>query len=319
MDELKTEEKKTKKKNKNSKNEEEIKHEDEKKNEINEIQYDDDENDKNINFAFFSKYTRATQKENKKGKKVNIQKGNFTLVDKYRKVTFIKEKDYSLDILGFFEHIDKKKPSIIKLFWHLFLRRNIYMSPFVVSSTINPRWKRIICLYIYILFQILFLTFNLSVAERINISKAGKIFSIQLINILLADIITLAIIPLFRIPTFYKKTLFSNFKSSQQIKLLKIFKIVKDVQKKKIIYIIPIITCTFIITFYFSFNYCSVLYYSRWLFVGCLFVGILLDFILYEGLLNGAICLLYFLKSKKKNFVKPYVYLFLFRNYRSCF
>ena len=113
--------------------------------------------------------------------------------------------------------------------------------------------------------------------------------------------------------------LFLNFRSTQQMKLLKIFKDVKEVQKKKFPYIVSIMICLFIITFYFSFNYCSVLYYSRWTFVECLLVGVLLDFILYEGVLNGLICLLYFLKGKKKFFIAPYVYLFIFRNYRTCF
>jgi hypothetical protein len=326
-DELKSEEKTPKKKKKKKENsekkqkkEEEKKNDDKKINQLNTIQYNDDESDKNENIDYFSKYKGVIKNENKKsGKKVNIKKGNYTIVDKYRKVTFVKENNYTLDTPGFFEHIDKKKPSVIKLFWHLFLKRNIYISPFMVSSTINPRWKRIICLYIYILFQILILTFGLSIAERMNISNGGKIILFQLINIFLSDMIILIILPLFRIPTSYKKSLFVNFKSTQQMKLLKIFKTVKEVQKKKFRFILAIIICTFIVTFYFSFNYCSVLYYSRWTFVECLLVGILLDFILYEGVLNGLICLLYFLKGKKKFFIAPYVYLFIFRNYRTCF
>ena len=189
----------------------------------------------------------------------------------------------------------------------------------MVSSTINPRWRRILCLYTYILLQILILTFGLSIAERINISKIAKIFLLQLISILLADIITIIIIPLFRVSTKFKRSLFLNFRSTQQMKLLKIFKDVKEAQQKKFKVIVAIISSGFVITFYLSFNYCSVLYYSRWLFVECLLVGILLDFVLYEGVLNLLICLLYILKGKKKVFIPPYVYLFMFRNYRACF
>ena len=318
----KKEQKENKQKNEEEKNGKE-KNEEKKINELNNIQYNDDEDDvnseKNKNYDYFSKYKSVIKNENKKSKKVNIQKGNYTIVDKYRKVTFVKERYYSLDIPSFFEHIDIKNPSIIKLFWNLFLRRNVYISPFIVSSTINPRWKRILCLYIYLLLQILICTFGLSIAERINISKGAKLFIFQFINILLADIIVIIIIPLFRIPTVYKKMLFLNFRSTQQMKLLKIFKTVKLVQKKKYPFIIAIISSIFIITFYLSFNYCSVLYYSRWLFVECVFLGILLDFVIYEGLLNALICLLYFSKGKKKCFINPYVYLFLYRNYRTCF
>ena len=303
-DELKSELRKPKKKKKKEeisekkkKNEEDTKNNGKKNNEINTIEYNDDESDKNDNLDYFSKYKGVIKNENKKsGKKVIIKKGNYTIVDKYRKVNFVQEKDHSLDTLGFFDHIDKKKPTIIKLFWYLFLRRNIYVSPFMVSSTMNPRWKRIICLYIYILFQIFILTLGLSIAERMDVSDGIKIMLFQLITIFLADMIILIMIPLFRIPTNTKKTLFSCFKSTQQIKLLKIFKDIKEVQKKKFNYILAIIICTFIVTLYLSFNYCSVLYYSRWLFVECLFVGILLDFVLYEGILNGAICLFYFLE-----------------------
>ena len=313
---------KKKKKEKEEKNKEDKK-EEKKINELSTIQYNDDEDDnnseKNKNYDYFSKYKGVIKNENKKNKKVKIQKGNYTIVDKYRKVTFVKERYYSLDIPSFFEHIDIKNPSLIKLFWHLFLRRNVYISPFIVSSTINPRWKRILCLYIYLLLQILICTFGLSIAERINISRAAKLFLFQLINILLADIIVIIMIPLFRISTVYKKMLFLNFKSTQQMKLLKIFKTVKEVQKKKLPFIIAIAASIFLITFYLSFNYCSVLYYSRWLFVECIFLGILLDFILYEGLFNLLICLLYYAKGRKKCFISPYVYIFLFRNYRTCF
>ena len=189
----------------------------------------------------------------------------------------------------------------------------------MISSTINSRWRRILFLYNYILLQLLILIFGLSIAERINISKGQKIILLQFINIFLADVITLIMIPLFRIPTSFKTKLFSNFRSTEQMKLLKIFKEIKEIQRKKLPYIISIISVAFVITFYLSFNYCSVLYYSRWLFAECLFTGILFDFVIYEGLLNGMICLLYFLKSKNKIFITPYVYLFLFRNYRNCF
>ena len=320
-------EKKKKKKDENSKksendkkNGEDNKKEGDKINDLNNIQYnDDDDDDNNENLDYFSKYKTVIKNENKKGKKVNIKKGNYTIVDKYRKVTFVKEKYYSLDISGFFEHLNKLNPSVIKLFWHLFLRRNIYISPFMVSSTINPRYRRILCLYMYILLQIFFLTIGLSIAERISISNGQKIMLFQLINILLADIIIIIAIPLFRIPTILKRKLFLNFKSTQQMLLLKIFKQVKEVQRKKFPYIVGIMSGIFVIAFYFSFHYCSVLYYSRWLFAECFFVGILLDFALYEGVLNGLICLFYYLKNKKKCFITPYVYLFLFRNYRACF
>ena len=281
--------------------------------------YDDDEVSQKNNYDYFSKYKNVIKNENKKEKKVNIQRGNYTIVDKHRKVTFVKEKYHSIDVAGFFEHIDKKAPSFFSLFWNLFLKRNIYISPFMISSTVNRRWRRILFLYEYILLQILINTFGLSIAERINIGKGAKLFIFQLINILLADIFAIIMVPLFRIPSEFKRMLFVNFRSTQQMKLLKIFKIIKEIQKKKLVYIIVLLSCTFLVTFYLSFNYCSVLYYSRWLFVGCLLLGIVLDLVLYEGLFNFLICLLYFLKNKKKCFMKPYIYLLLFRNYRNCF
>ena len=91
------------------------------------------------------------------------------------------------------------------------------------------------------------------------------------------NLVLLILYAFFKIPSF----MFSNFKSSQQIKLIKVFKAIKDVQKKKFSYILAIVISTFVVTFYLSFNYCSVLYYSRWLFVECLFVGILMDFVFF--------------------------------------
>ena len=189
----------------------------------------------------------------------------------------------------------------------------------MVSSTINPRWKRILCLYMYILLQFLFLTFEMTLGEETSLTKAQKVFFYQLINIFISDLLMLAFITFFRISTVHKKTLFLDMKSSQQMKLLKTFKIVKETQKKKLRFIIGIMIATFIVTFYLSFNYCVVLYDSRWTFAGCFLVGVVFDCFLYEGVLNGAIVLLFYLKKKYKWFEMPYRYLFNMRNYRNCF
>ena len=170
----------------------------------------------------------------------------------------------------------------------------------------------------YILLQYIFLTFEMTLGED-TIPKTSKVFIFQLINICVSDLFMLLFIPFFRISTKDKKMLFSNLRSTQQMQLLKAFKIVKEKEIKKIKYIIIIISVTFIITFYFSFNYCSVLYYSRWTFVGCFLVGVAFDCFLYEGIINGLIVLFYYLKKKYTFFKTPYKYLFNFRNFRNCF
>ena len=303
-----------------NKNEEKIKgeHDDN----INNNMHDNDDVDSEgvENVDYFSKYKSVIKNENRKGgKKVHVQNGNYTIVDKYRKVTFVKEKIHYINLPDFFEQINKKDPNLLLFFFHLFLRRDIYISPFMVSSTINPRWKRILCLYMYILLQFLILTFAMTLGEDTSITKGGKVMLYQLINILLSDLIMLAFIPFFRISTVDKKTLFLNLKSTQQMQLLKTFKNVKETQKKKLKFIIGIMVATFILTFYFNFNYCTVLYDSRWTFAGCFLVGVVFDCFLYEGALNGAIVLLYYLKKKKKIFNTPYRLLFNLRNYRNCF
>ena len=314
-----TEQLRSKNDSKKSKNEEKIKgeHDD---NMNNMHDNDDVDSDGVENVDYFSKYKSVIKNENRKGgKKVHVQNGNYTIVDKYRKVTFVREKIHYINLPDFFEQINKKDPNLLIFFFNLFLRRDIYISPFMVSSTINPRWKRILCLYMYILLQFLFLTFAMTLGEEADITKGGKVFSYQLINIFISDIVMLAFIPFFRISTKDKKTLFLNLKSTQQMQLLKTFKEVKETQKRKLKFIIGIMVATFIITFYFNFNYCVVLYDSRWTFAGCFLVGVVFDCFLYEGVLNGAIVLLYYLKKKKKMFEKPYRYLFELRNYRNCF
>ena len=103
------------------------------------------------------------------------------------------------------------------------------------------------------------------------------------------------------------------------MKLEKIFKDAKHSQEKKTKYIIGLFIGIFIICFYLAFGFCSVLYYDRWMLVGTLFMGIALDLVLYEGVLNGLICLLYVMKGKNKKYIKSYVKVFSFRNYRMCF
>ena len=305
---------------KKSKNEEKIKGENDNNINNNMHENDDVDSDGVENVDYFSKYKSVIKNENRKGgKKVHIQKGNYTIVDKYRKVTFVKEKINYINLPDFFEQINRKDPNLLIFFFNLFLRRDIYISPFMVSSTINPRWKRILCLYMYILLQFLFLTFAMTLGEETNMTKGGKIFLFQLINIIISDLVMLAFIPFFRISTVDKKTLFFNLKSTQQMQLLKTFKNVNETQKKKLRYIIGIMVATFIITFYFNFNYCAVLYDSRWTFAGCFLVGVVFDCFLYEGVLNGAIVLLYYLKKEKKIFNVPYRLLFNLRNYRNCF
>ena len=305
---------------KQDKKEEEKKADNDKNNNINNNMHDNDEDSDGVeNVDYFSKYKTVIKNENRKGgQKVLVQNGNYTIVDKYRKVTFVKEKVHYINLPDFFEQINKKNPNLLLFFFYLFLRRDVYISPFLVSSTINPRWRRILSLYMYILLQYLFLTFEMTIGED-TISKAGKVFLFQLINICFSDLVMLAFIPFFRISTNDKRALFFNLKTTQQMKLLKEFKEVKDKQKKKLKYIIAIMVTTFVITFYLSFNYCVVLFDSRWTFAGCFLIGIVFDCFLYEGLLNGTIILLYFLKKKYKFFNKPYIYLFNFRNYRNCF
>ena len=125
---------------------------------------DDEDSDKVENVDYFSKYKSVIKNENRKGgKKVNVQHGNYTIVDKLRKVNFVKEKIHFINLPDFFEQINKKDPHLLKFFLHLFLRRDVYISPFTVSSTINPRWRRILCLYMYILLQYLFFTFEMTI------------------------------------------------------------------------------------------------------------------------------------------------------------
>ena len=305
---------------KQDKKEEEKKADNDKNNNINNNMHDNDEDSDGVeNVDYFSKYKTVIKNENRKGgQKVLVQNGNYTIVDKYRKVTFVKEKVHYINLPDFFEQINKKDPNLLLFFFYLFLRRDVYISPFLVSSTINPRWRRILSLYMYILLQYLFLTFEMTIGED-TISKAGKVFLFQLINICFSDLVMLAFIPFFRISTNDKRALFFNLKTTQQMKLLKEFKEVKDKQKKKLKYIIAIMVTTFVITFYLSFNYCVVLFDSRWTFAGCFLIGIVFDCFLYEGLLNGTIILLYLLKKKYKFFNQLYIYLFNFRNYRNCF
>jgi hypothetical protein len=110
--------------------------------------------------------------------------------------------------------------------------------------------------------------------------------------------------------------LFLNLKTTQQMKLLKAFKVVRDNQKRKLKFIIGIMSSFFIISFYFSFNYCSVLYNSKKTFILTFFIGILLDLVVYEGLINLLLSFVYCCKGVHLG--KTFKTLFLFRSYRNC-
>ena len=112
----------------------------------------------------------------------------------------------------------------------------------MVSSTINPRWKRILSLFMYIILQYFFLTFEMTFAEGSSLSKADKVFLFQLTNLFISDMVMLGLIPIYRISSNDKRMLFLNLKTTQQMRLLKAFKVVRDNQKRKLKFIIGIMS-----------------------------------------------------------------------------
>lgn len=271
----------------------------------------DIEDDEEPPIDYFQKFTTVSGGD-------NIKNNNFTLPEKYKKVTFVNEIDSRKNIPSFYQDIDNKDPNWKKFFLYLSLRRNVYLSPFTLSSTLNPRWKRMFILYIYILLQFFYTTIFLSLIERTGLSKGGKVILFSFINLIASNITIYPITLLFRVSTKVKNRLFNLLKSFAQMKLILEWKTMKKKERKKLIWGILIFICTFVLGFYFSFNYCSVLYNSKGIFIGTFLFSVLMDLIVYESFLNGLLTLFYHKRKFESSYNKHYYRLFEWRNYRCC-
>ena len=100
------------------------------------------------------------------------------------------------------------------------------------------------------------------------------------------------------------------------MKLIYEWKQMKKRQRRKLIFGIILFCIVFFISFYFSFNYCAVLYYSRKTFIMTFLTGILFDLVVYEGLMNLLLSMVYCCKGVHLG--KAFKKFFLFRSYRNC-
>ena len=230
-----------------------------------------------------------------------------------KNVIFIKNFDTRIKVNDIFQDIEEKNISNEKFLKWCLIKRNIYLSVFSNNSSLNPKWKRLFIIYIYILFQFFFVTFYLSLFERINISKFLKVLFIHSFVLISSNCIMYGVIYFFRVDDLSKAILLVTLRSSQQMKLIADWKKMKKKQRKKIIIGFILFFFIFIITFYFYFTYIVILYMSKFIFLLTLFTGLILDLFIYEGFMN---LLLSFFYNDRKN--RPFKQLFLLRCYRNC-
>ena len=230
-----------------------------------------------------------------------------------KNLIFIKNFDTRIKVNDIFQDIEEKKISNEKFLKWCLIKRNIYLSVFSNNSSLNPKWKRLFIIYIYILFQFFFVTFYLSLFERVNISKFLKALFIQSFVLISSNCIMYGVIYFFRVDDLSKAILLVTLRSSQQMKLIADWKKMKKKQKKKIIIGFILFFFIFIVTFYFFFTYIVILYMSKFIFLLTFFTGLILDFFIYEGFMN---LLLSFFYNDRKN--RPFKQLFSLRCYRNC-
>ena len=228
-------------------------------------------------------------------------------------MTIVKNLDTRINVPDIFDDIESKKISFIDFFCWSFIKRNIYFSIFSVKSTLNPKWKRIFILYIYLILQYLFGTIYLTFVERINLSKILKIIIIHPCVLITSNIIIYGIIWFFRVENYYKLILLITLRSSQQMKLIAEWKKMKKRQSRKMIGGFSLFLIFFIVTFYFFFTYTVVVYMSRNTFILNFTVGLILDIFIYEGFMNLLLSIFY--SNRNKLDFKRF---FLFRAYRNC-
>ena len=173
-------------------------------------------------------------------------------------------------------------------------------------------------LYIYILLQFFYITIFLTIVERTNLPKGGKVIIFSIINLVAANITIYPITFLFKVSENVKFRLFELVKSSSQMKLILEWKHMKKLGKRKLIGGMIVFICLFFLGFYFSFNYCSVLYKSRGIFVGTFIVSIICDLVFYETFLIGLLTWFYYKRQFDRKYNKHYYTLFAWKNFRCC-
>ena len=143
-----------------------------------------------------------------------------------------------------------------------------------------------------------------------------KMFTMHIPQIFVASVCFYPIIWFFRVDTPTKILLLNTLRSSEQMKLIYEWKQMKKRQRRKLIFGLIISGIVWFISFYFSFNYCSVMYLSRKTYILTFITGILMDLIVYEGLTNLFLSILYSFKGVHVgNAFKKY---FNIRSYRNC-
>ena len=232
------------------------------------------------------------------------------------KITVVKELDTRIDIPDIFEDIERNNLSFFRFFIWCEIRRNVYISPFTLKSAINPKWKRIFCIYVYLLLQYFWNVIFLTFVERSGMSMTFKMFTMHIPQIFLASICFYPIIWFFRVDTPTKILLLKTLRSSEQMKLIYEWKQMKKRQRRKLIFGLIVSGIIWFISFYFSFNYCSVMYLSRKTYILTFITGILMDLIVYEGLTNLFLSILY--SSKGVHVGNAFKKYFNIRSYRNC-
>ena len=186
------------------------------------------EDDEEPPIDFFQKFTTISGQR-------KLKNNNFTLAEKYKKVTFVNEFDASKKIPTFYQDIDKRNPTWKQFFVYLTLRRNIYLSPFTLFSTLNPRWKRLFLLYIYILLQFFYITLFLTLVERTSLPKGAKIILFSWVNLIMSNLSMYLITFLFRVDPQIKIRLFHLLQTASQMKSILEWKHMKKLGKRKLI------------------------------------------------------------------------------------
>ena len=268
---------------------------------------------------FFSKNTKIKSGIALKTKKIYAKNGNFGLNDQFKKVLFINEKEENVHVTNLIEDLEKKNYSFCEFFILLLKYRQIYFVNFYLTSTLNPRSKKLFCLFIYLIFQLILLIFSFSFVEDIKFfnKKIVKIFILQFFVVFVSNFLILGLIPFFKISSNEKKLLFKTLESNQQMKLIEIWKEIKKNQRKKNIFGMILFILIIIICFYFLLNYCSILYFNVNTFILTFFVGIFIDFLFYESFIIFLICVCY-KKRKNEKIKKIFNFLFNYRTFRCC-
>lgn len=203
--------------------------------------------------------------------------------------------------------------------------RHSYISIFTRSSNLNPRFKKILILSIFFNITLLFnIVFHI-VNENMLLINSGVInFNMNImlnlsiyssLSVIISNLILIPIVYLLRIESKWVDFLYEDIKKNEDLSLVNEYKRITSKNIRYTLIGISLQMFIFLINFYFTVTFGAVWYESQVNVLISMMIGVLIDFVIYELLIEVVILVFSKIKSEKSKVLADK--LTLYRHFKS--